>query len=831
MRSFLFLALMSSTALAAPIADLAKDIDGDGTPDKVVLDSSGELQVSTKRGTEKVQLGAMTKAKLAAAVVKNVPTIIVRVAKTGDVATDGVIVQLAGAGWKQVVRTPIGPQGVDGDYWIDLDARPEGIYRYQARPGAVRCDGLPAYTFAEGLNGTKFQRLSKIPTGIPENASVINAKPEASAPASNPSLFRARFASHQPGAMDAAALAIPTEIDDGNVDTSWREDLTASSGEGQFFTYVSRVPTAKATQLRIVTTKVKGNNRPQRLGVIGSAGAWHVDVPDGAPGSAFTAELTQPISGCVTIIIEATYGAPKGETSIAELAVFAEDERNGGGEKQLAHAVSEGKDGWIIAKQELARRGAAGAAAIEAELSATKDHHARNRLFGVLVTLKDPAAAPLLAKAAKENELQGQELVNAIAALAGTGMAQELADIATTKGMSLDARVAAVRALRPTDAKDRDVLVSLAGKGVREVRHATIENLMTLDVPTLVAAAQAQQDAKAAGDLWRAVTRRAQKQPAERPPALAAMTAALDSATDYERRYRLVDGVATIGDQAALKSLAALLARMPDGADAGAFKHIAARAIAINPRPEAFDLISKLVTDGDAGVRLAALSALAGSSGGAEGAWHGAVGVDGIDRILQTSLLTDTWPDVRRFSAMVLGGRCSRPGPAAALADSLARDKHVGVRGDSLAALVDCKAPGTDELVRKLWDDGKAPLELRRRAVDLTVGLGDAALAQKLVGKFTQWRGAAIESEAALALAQNAAYAIGRLAPPGAAPALQSALDDSAFPEIVGAAATGLGLLGKACPASAKTKLAELAKSDEQQVSSAAARAVAVCGK
>jgi hypothetical protein len=105
------------------------------------------------------------------------------------------------------------------------------------------------------------------------------------------------------------------------------------------------------------------------------------------------------------------------------------------------------------------------------------------------------------------------------------------------------------------------------------------------------------------------------------------------------------------------------------------------------------------------------------------------------------------------------------------------------------------------------------------------------ALAQKAVTKFKQWRGAAIESEAALALAQNAAYVLGRMAPPGAAAALESALDDSAFPEIVGAAAASLGLLGKQCPASAKQKLESLAKSDEQQVASAAARAAAICGK
>ena len=441
-RSLLFLVVMATPAFAGPSAELSADADGDGAVDKIVFDGS-TLHVTTKRGTSKVEIGQIGKTKLSAAVVKTVPTIIVAGEK------DGVIVQLVGTTWKEVARTPIGPAGVDGDYAVALDARPDGIYRFQVRPGGIRCDGQPAYLFPEGFNGKKFQRLAEIPSGIPDTASVINAKPESAPPASSPSLFRARFASHQPGAMDAAGLAIPTELDDGKPDTAWREDFTASAGEGQFFTYVARVPTAGATQLRIVTTKTKANNRPKRLGVVAASGAWHVDVPDASPGSAFVADLPQGIAGCVTVVIESTYGPDKGETSIAELAVYGENEWTSGGEKALAHAVAVGKDGSIVSAQELARRGAAGVAAIDAELATTKDHDARVRLYRVVVAMKDPAAAPLLAKAVKDGELQGAELVKAITALAGTGMAQELHDLALTKGISLDARVAAVARCGP----------------------------------------------------------------------------------------------------------------------------------------------------------------------------------------------------------------------------------------------------------------------------------------------------------------------------------------------------------------------------------------------
>ena len=819
-RSFLFLVLMTGTAAAAPIAQLASDVDGDSTKDNVELDASGELRITTKKGIDKVQVGAVSAAKLSAAIVQHTPTIVIQTDK------EGIVLQRAGGGWKVLVRTPIGGAGLDADYSVALDAQPEGIYRYQTRPGANRCDGRPAYLFAEGFNGTKFQRLSKLPTGLPDSAQVISAKPDPNA-AAEPLVYRAKFASHQPGAMDAGALAIPTELDDSKPDTAWREDLTASAGEGQFFTYLPRTSRAKAKQLRIVTSSAKGNNRIQWLGIVGATAAFHVDVPDGAPGSAFVADLPQPIEGCVTIVIESTYGAPNGTTSIGELAVFADND----GDSALAQAVAEGTDGAKAAAQGLARRGAPAAAAIEAELAKAKDQAARVRLLRVAIDMHDAAAAPLLAKAVTDGDLQGSELVAAINALAGFGQANVLLGVAAKGGVPLAARVAAVHALRPANQHDLDVLVSLAGRGPRELRQATIEELTKVGVATLAPIAVAQAKPSAAGDLWRAITRRAHAQAAERAPALTAMVAALPDASDYERRYRLIDGIAAIGDAPALKSLATLFTKLAEGAEAAAFKHVAARAIAVNPRPDALDLLISLVGDHDAGVRLAALSALAGSSGGNEGPWHGAVGADGIDRVIQTSLYTDTWPEVRRFAAQVLGGRCSRPGPAAALTDSFSRDHDLGVRSDDLAALVQCKAAGVAALLAKVWDDGKAPLDLRKLAVNLTVPLEDAALATKLVGKFTQWRGAAIESEQALGLTQNAAYAIGRQAPPGAAEALMAALDDSAFPEIVAAAATGLGLLGAKCPAAAKPKLAELAKSDEQQIQIAAAHAVALCGK
>ena len=100
--------------------------------------------------------------------------------------------------------------------------------------------------------------------------------------------------------------------------------------------------------------------------------------------------------------------------------------------------------------------------------------------------------------------------------------------------------------------------------------------------------------------------------------------------------------------------------------------------------------------------------------------------------------------------------------------------------------------------------------------MNLAVTLGDPQLGALLVAKFTRWRGEALESAPALALAQSAAASIARLGAPGAAQALVAALDDSAFPEIVSAAALALGALGPACPPAAKAKLEAIGNSDEQ---------------
>jgi hypothetical protein len=385
----------------------------------------------------------------------------------------------------------------------------------------------------------------------------------------------------------------------------------------------------------------------------------------------------------------------------------------------------------------------------------------------------------------------------------------------------------------PRELAERQVIeplmIDLAGDGSTEQRRAVIDGLAHTPVAVLISAAQAGVSAEASGDLYRAVTRSAHNHPADAAPALAAFVAALATATDYERRYRLVDGVAALGDAPALAQLTKFLQGLPAGSARSAFDQVAAAAIAKAPRPEAIDLLIAFLHEPDAGVRYAALTALGSSTGDVSSPWHHASHGEEVDRVIQTSLASDTWPDVRARAAVMLGARCSRPGPAKALDDSVHRDPELIVRSDALGALVECRAAGSADLLWKTWENKKQPIELRQKAIDLAVELGDRGLAQKLLARFEQWRSASLESTDALALVQNAAYAIGRLAPQGAGDVLIGALDDGAFPEIVAAAATGLGLMGAQCPAAARDKLRALSRSEEQQVQLAAAHAFALC--
>ena len=814
--------LASRVAFAAPLAKLPADIDGSGTPGSIELDATGTLRITQSRTVSLPVSGPIQAAHLDFVRPHGQPLILVEL--TTATASEAVIVEIGRTGrWEVAQRFPIGGVGLDQDYAINVDATPDGIYSYQVRGDIRRCDGKPTYLFPQGyVPGRKTFARVVPPSAVDEAAKPLQARVDPT-PAVAPLIYRARAASTQPGAADAGSLTIPTELDDGRLDTAWSEEL-GTDGHGQFFTFEPRVGGVAATQLRIVPgaqasdADLKGHNRVRGFAIATAQGSWLVELPDASTAAlqtAYIVDLPTPVTGCVSVVLLSTYPAKGNQTTIPELEVFADGERSGGGDPMLAHVIAAGKAGVTAATEALAKRGAAGVAAIDGELTKTTDAGARRRLIRALVKIPDPASAALLARAAAEGWVGEQDLIDVIGALARNGQAQELHEIAATGGIALEARVAATRGLAPTGAA-LPLLVDLAGRGPRELRSAVIDRLAGAPVAVLAQAAAAQSLAAAAGDLWRAVTKRARISTDERAAAMAAMSAALPAAADYERRYRLIDGLATYGDATALQAIGALLRGMPAGGEAAALRQVAVHAVSSAPRIESIGLVIELARDPDPGVRLAVLGVLEGAEADPAGPWHTSPGPEGIDRVIITALASDPWPEVRRRAATALGGRCQRIGPAKALQDAVARDQTLEVRSDALTALVQCHAAGAAELLSRTWDNGKLPVTLRAHAVDLAVALEDPRLGVRLVDRFATWRGASLESADALTLAQSAAAAIGRMHAAGAAQVLLPALDDTAFPEIVSAAALGLGALGPACPPAAAAKLGLLARGGEQ---------------
>jgi len=665
-------------ALAAPLAALTEDVDGDGAPDAIELGSDGVVHIGgAARGQVKLA-PAIAQGRLAVSHYRGRHYVVAQITSGTPAVSEAVILRADGGAWHEVLRLALGGIGLDHDYGVAVDAVADGIYRYQTRSDIRRCDGKPAYLFAEKFDGARFRPASALPSNVPDTAALLVARLDG-APPRPPLLYQAHAASLQIGAGDAGGLLIPRELDDGRLDTLWREELAASTGEGQFFTFEPRAGQVRAAQLRVVpgnpasSAAMRSFNRPRRLAVVSAHEAWRVELPDAASeplGAAFVVDLPRPVAGCVTVVLESTWGPPQGATAIAELEVYAEGERGGSGEALLAQVVAEGASGATTAAAALGKRGAAAVAAIDSELAATTDPAARRRLVGALARVADPAAAATLGHAATAGWVRDQDLIEVIGALGGLGQVQVLHDLAATRSLPTPVRAAAIAATPPTGA-GFGLLTELDGALVTEdlatrtarpaprgraglapigrlsrpdeseaadraapvLRRAVIERLSTAPAQALIAAAVPQTTAGVAGDLWRAATRSVRAAPGNRATVLAAMLDALPAAADYERRYRLVDGVASLGDAAALRALATQLGGLPAGPQTAALRQVAIRSLAATPGPDGAALVLAGAADPDPGVRLAALGALAG-----HGDAEPAEARDAADRALDSAL-------------------------------------------------------------------------------------------------------------------------------------------------------------------------------------------------
>src|SRR5262249_11188078 len=175
--------------------------------------------------------------------------------------------------------------------------------------------------------------------------------------------------------------------------------------------------------------------------------------------------------------------------------------------------------------------------------------------------------------------------------------------------------------------------------------------------------------------------------------------------------------------------------------------------------------------------------------------------------------LRDAWPVVRRAAADALAGRCG--GAASNALVSAAPDPDETVARAVLSALVRCRDPRAGALLLAVAKDEARGASFRAYAASL-LGPGQA---DELLALFDRVRRDAVASEDALVVAEGAARARGRCAPPGPGGALVPAAAARTLP---GRRAGALGALAEPCPPGALDAAGRAAGSGDALVAGAA---------
>lgn len=844
------LPLVTSVSLAQPAP--AVDLDGDGLPETLSEAAAG-LTVSGKRGAARSALPGKPIFSTARAHTVDGQRLFALEVERGQAQGRALWVAKVTAGppltVSELATLPLGPQGLDAEYLTSASLDATGLWRWQERTELRACDGTALRLLNErwDARGQRFAAAAPpLPAAGREAELVASQEPPAKRAAAD--VFRARWATSQQGLTRADELARPTELDDGDPRTVWRS-ASGWDGRGEALIFRGNLAAGAARRLRVAAgdqssaAALRASARPAKLVIASARQRYLVTLPDPVSdrgGVEYVVALPEPITECLTVIItEVHAGAGTGANgaaaalAISELAVETGYEDQAGGTSALATEVARGGKEGAHAETILAERGAAAAQALAAELAAVRELAPRRRLVRALAKVAAPQSEAPITAALREGWLDEPDLEVALRALERLGAATALVEIAASPQARAAARHGAVAAL----AKRRDPrLLELAGVGDHELRRAVISALAQHSAQDLWQAGARASSASAQGDLWRAAVRAAVRQGgALQTQLVAELEPRLSSIGDHERRYRLVTGLAEL---AARTQDARLLARLhahlqelarAQPEPAAALRQALAETLARHLVDAATSELVALAGDADPAVRLALARGLAAPEPqGPQGL--SAEAAARLDLALGHVLGDDGWPELRRAAAAALAARCKRPAPASALERALDGDRDVDVRQESLLALVTCATPGIAARLVRLWN-GREPLSLRARAVSLAVVLADPALAPELARSLRSWRSEAFSDEHALHLATRAAEALGRLGGPSAAPALLAALEDLAYPELVAAAANGLGLLGAACPAEAAARLSELTRSPERAIALAARRALPRCGQ
>lgn len=719
-----------------------------------------------------------------------------------------------------LTEAAVGAIDEDGELVQTVEVLPQGVVRAQVRTDITRCDGLPARLFATRWDLPKRSFVAANALGLPAAQATLTATEVPQLPTS--AVFAAVSESYRSDASDARFLAVPTELGDRKAATLWPNGSVADA-RGAFVNVRARWPNSAATQLVV---QVRHNEkRRSRLVLATARGNMAIVLPAATPGlHTWMVSLADPVD-CISLFIDELSGP------LAEIAIVSRAEATGNIDAELVTALIENRN-LSNAQQILMARGHSAAVELQRRYPTTTGSGARQRLLAALRHVDATLASPLIVTALVQGELTGPDATDELAALAARKAEADLRSIAFATAASDEVRRAAIAHLAALGPSSAAALLPLLGQGTMLLRHATIQSAARAPVADLMRAANAPN--ASSGDTWQALRLAVEHAPpAEQVAAVALALQHFANATTWEVQARLVGLAAALGDEAALQQVVA----QPSVQGSAALRLWLARHAATNTN--AFATLLRLLDDVDPGVRAQASESIAAylRSGGAAkastGPWIAEGARDQVSTVLANRIGNDTWASVRRAAAHALAVNCGNAA-VPALRSALEHDANVGVQLDVLDALVACDANASTAVLASTWSNAKRSTEVRERAVAL--GARQPTLIARLRQQLRTWRAATSDADAhALRLAQKATVELGRAGATMAAhrPAIRAdlldALGDSAYPEIVAAAITGLSELGELCGGNYTATLAKYVRSEDQAVALAAKQAIARC--
>jgi hypothetical protein len=808
-RLAIALVCVATPAMAAPIATLSADLDGDGNAETITLDSSGQLSA----GAVSRMLAPATQGSLSFAVVEGHRVVVARLPKEAFA--------VEGAKLTPLFRNSLGFD-VDRERERVVEVNATGIVRFWRAPGVRRCDGedrlfVDRWSFAN-------HHFVAAPPPAPKGTELV-AKPSRSSPSPDGARkgeplgamsarpvfrFTAASADADSAGTHIPSLAAPRELEDDHP-TAWMP----GGGAGEWVVAQAVSDRYRVTGIAVVTpSSAKLAVRRMTVLLDGGRAFSFALLPGGA-----RVHLPEPIaSRCVALVVAEP--PPAGPTAIIEARIFT-DADDAAGLEHLVAALARDEDATAAAA--ILERDRAAAPALAAAL-ATAVGTGRRRIIELLATMAVPSTAPAVVAALRTASSAEEPALLAAIARLGEAAVAPLESLLADETVPLSAHQTALAALARIDSQAaRAALIRQIGRGPLVERRDR-----------------------------RLALRPALSNPVARAELTAAVTAALaDPGTPVERAVDLVALAAEAHlETTGLPSLAARIDQLPDE-PRFAERQLLLQAIAVAGPPakeispwleskfagagadvlRTLGLAAKLAVDEDSAAQSAALgTALADASPRVRRA--AVLALASHPQPARETLLrrafADTWPLVRRAAAEATLPFCT--GARSSLLPSLAHasvaDPSHDVRLSALTTLGAC-AP-LDPAIPRVLENPRQPATLRERAAVLLVRAKAPGTATRLAAVVRTTLDDPTADEQSTWLVATCLRGLGQLGD-RSQPVLDAVTAAATEPLSSAVRAAAIDAVGSLCPKGARRALTDAASDPDPNVRRAAARAAEKC--